>query len=237
MHSKTFRISNDNNKPKKCAMSSNINTETKECLSEEIKRLQLRCLDTCNIIENSPLDDDITPNNIGSKALLYVEALYTEIQNANTPITTDENLIVTEFLAELKIKTEQVEEFSAFTRGCVYDVDEERQRLANFIKTTEEALLRPRIVQKEIQPQHLQKAKESFHMLKTELHGLIQSLFPTCCDSIMGVMGQLMQEKLSEGSSGYIPITQENYTYIELLKDMNIVMTNPYNKMEVKIAY
>lgn len=109
-------------------MSSKINTETKECLSEEIKRLQLRCLDTCNIIENSPLDAAITPNNIGSKALFYVEGLRTEIQNSNTPIPTDENLIVTEFLAEMKIKTEQVEELSAFTRGSICDVVEERQR-------------------------------------------------------------------------------------------------------------
>lgn len=109
-------------------MSSKINTETKEYLSEEIKRVQLRCLDTCNIIENSPLDAAITPNNIGSKALFYVEGLRTEIQNSNTPIPTDENLIVTEFLAEMKIKTEQVEELSAFTRGSICDVVEERQR-------------------------------------------------------------------------------------------------------------
>lgn len=109
-------------------MSSNINIETKECLSEEIKRLQLRCLDTCNIIENSPLDAAITPNNIGVKALSYVEGVRTEIQNSNTPIPTDENLIITEFLAEMKDKTEQVEELAAFTRGTIYDVDKEIQR-------------------------------------------------------------------------------------------------------------
>lgn len=62
-------------------------------------------------------------------------------------------------------------------------------RLTNLTKTADEALSRPRIVQKEVQPEHLQKAKETFHMLKTELHGLIQSLFPTWCESIMDVMG------------------------------------------------
>lgn len=46
-----------------------------------------------------------------------------------------------------------------------------------------------------------------------------------------------MQEKLNEESSGYIQITKENYRVIELLIDMNIVTTNPYNNMEVKIAF
>lgn len=54
---------------------------------------------------------------------------------------------------------------------------------------SEEALSRPRIVQKEIIPEHLDKAKKTFHLLKTELHGLIQSLFPHASDQMMDVMG------------------------------------------------
>ncbi|CAH0728158.1 unnamed protein product, partial [Brenthis ino] len=206
-------------------------------LSEEIKRLKLRCLDACNIIENSPLDANITPNNIGDKALCYVEGLRTEIQNSITIIPTDENLIISQFLAEIKDKTEQVEELAAFTRGSICDVDKEIQRLNNLTKTAQEALSRPRIVQKEIHPEHLQKAKETFHVLKNELHGLIQSLFPNSSDHIMDVMGQLMQEKLNEESNGYIQITREDYQIVKLLQDMNIIIANPYNNMEVKIAH
>lgn len=45
-----------------------------------------------------------------------------------------------------------------------------------------------------------------------------------------------MQEKLNEESNGYIQITQENYRIIEILKDIKIVTTNPYNNTEVKIS-
>ncbi|XP_046971401.1 uncharacterized protein LOC124538397 [Vanessa cardui] len=218
-------------------MSSKLNAETKENLSCEIKRLQERCLDICNIIENSPFDAAISVNNVGEKALSYVEGLRAEIQNSTTHIPIDENLIVTQFLAELKEKTEQVKEFTAFTRGTILDIDNEIRRLNDLTNTAKEALSRPRIIQREVRPEHLQKAKETFHILKTELHGLIQSLFPNASDAIVEVMGQLMQEKLNEESSGYVQITQENYRIIELLKDMNIVTTNPYNNMEVKIAY
>lgn len=46
-----------------------------------------------------------------------------------------------------------------------------------------------------------------------------------------------MAERLNPASSGYIQITAENYQIAELLKDTNIISTNPYNKMEVKLAY
>lgn len=48
---------------------------------------------------------------------------------------------------------------------------------------------------------------------------------------------KLMAEQLNEVSDGYIPITSENYHIVELLKDMKIVTNNPYNNMEVKLAY
>ncbi|XP_045452933.1 uncharacterized protein LOC123662088 [Melitaea cinxia] len=218
-------------------MSSKLNVETKENISSEIKRLQQRCLDVCEIIENTPFDASLTPDNVGEKALNYVEGLRVEIENSQTQIPTDENLIVSQLLADMKVKTEQVEELIAFTRGSILDVENEIQRLTDLTNTAKEALSRPRIVQKEVTQEHLQKAKETFHELKTELHGLIQSLFPNDSDAIFDVMGHLMQEKLNEESNGYIQITQENYRIIELLKDMNIVTTNPYNNMEVKIAY
>ncbi|XP_050354366.1 uncharacterized protein LOC126776117 [Nymphalis io] len=218
-------------------MSSTLNTETKENLSSEIKRLQERCLDICNIIENSPFDASISVNNVGEKALSYVEGLRAEIQNSTTHIPTDENLIVTQYLAEIKKKTEQVEEFTAFTKGSIHDIEIEIKRLNDLTSTAKEALSRPRIVQREVRPEHLQKAKETFHILKTELHALIESLFPNESDSVVEVMGQLMQEKLNEESNGYVLINQENFKIIKFLVDMNIVTANPYNAMEVKIAY
>lgn len=48
---------------------------------------------------------------------------------------------------------------------------------------------------------------------------------------------QLMQQRLNETSNGYIEITAENYQIIELLKDANLVVANPYNNMEVKLSY
>ncbi|XP_072930206.1 uncharacterized protein [Epargyreus clarus] len=222
----------------KTMMSNSSNSETKEALSREIKQVQLRCLDTCNIIVNSPIDALISPNNVDEKAVSYVEGLRTDIQNSSTPIITDSNLITTQFLTEMKQKTEQVDELIAFTRGSIYDVDKEIERLNSLIKTAKEALSKPRIQKKELGPRELKKAKETFQLLKNELHGLIQSMFPNNTDLVTDILGQLMQQENSskEGSSQYVEITQETYCIIELLKDMNIVTTNPYNKMEVKLA-
>ncbi|CAH2094265.1 unnamed protein product [Euphydryas editha] len=218
-------------------MSSKLNIETRENISSEIKRLQERCLDVCNIIENSPLDATLTPNNIGEKALSYVEGLRVEVENSQTQIPTDENLIVSQFLAELKEKTKQVEELTEFTRASILDVQNEIKRLTDLTNTAKEALSRPKIVQKDVRPEHLQKAKETFQLLKTELHGLIKSLFPDKSDAVIDVLGNLMQENLNEESSGYIQITPDNFRIMEILKDLKIVTPNPYNPMEVKIAY
>lgn len=46
-----------------------------------------------------------------------------------------------------------------------------------------------------------------------------------------------MAEHLNEASNGYIPVTSETYHIIEILKDMKIVTVNPYDHMEVKLAY
>lgn len=109
-------------------MSSKLNVETKENISSEIKRLQQKCLDVCEIIENTPFDASLTPDNVGEKALNYVEGLRVEIENSQTQIPTDENLIVSQLLADMKVKTEQVEELIAFTRGSILDVENEIQR-------------------------------------------------------------------------------------------------------------
>ncbi|CAK1583252.1 unnamed protein product [Parnassius mnemosyne] len=213
-----------------------MNNETKEALSRELKLLQERCIDAYNVIENSP-DVSLIPNNTEAKALNYVEALRTDIQNSHTAITTDSNLLTSQFLAEMKEKTEQVEELIAFTKGSIHDLDAKIENLNNLIKTSQEARSRPRAEKKDIHPQHIEKAKARFHMIKKELHGLIYSLYPNSADLIKDVLGQLMQERLDETSSGYIQVTTENYPALLLLKDMNIVSANPYNNMEVKLNY
>ncbi|XP_038206692.1 uncharacterized protein LOC119828569 [Zerene cesonia] len=217
-------------------MANKLNTDTKDSLSKEMKRIQQRCIDTRNIIENT-LDISLHQDNVANSALSYVEGLRNEIVNSNTVISTDDNLITSQFLAEMKIKTEQVDELIAFTKGNIFDTDREIERLQSITKTAKEALSRPRVVHRDVRPEHLQKAKETFQILKNELQGLIQSLFPQLSDDIVDVMGQLMQEKLNEESNGYIEITNENYRIVELLSDMNIVTANPYNNMEVKLAF
>lgn len=109
-------------------MSSKLNVETKENISSELKRLQQRCLDVCGIIENTPFDAPLTPDNVGENTLNYVEGLRVEIENSQTQITTDVNLVVSQLLADTKVMTEQVEELVAFTRGSILDVENEIQR-------------------------------------------------------------------------------------------------------------
>lgn len=103
------------------------NKETKEALSRELKSLKERCVYACNVIENSR-DIGLIPNNIEEKSLNYVEALRTEIQTSNTNINTDNNLLTSQFLSEMKEKTEQVEELIAFTKGSIYDLEAEIER-------------------------------------------------------------------------------------------------------------
>ncbi|CAG4984124.1 unnamed protein product [Colias eurytheme] len=216
-------------------MANKLNTDTKDGLSKEMKIIQQRCIDTRNIIENT-LDVSLHQDNVANSALPYVEGLRNEILNSNTVINTDDNLITAQFLAEMKTKTEQIDELIAFTKGNIFDTDREIERLQNLTKTAKEALSRPRVVHRDVRLEHSQKAKETFLELKNELQGLIQSLHPELSDDIVDVMGQLMQEKLNEESNGYIEVTNENFEIIELLSKMNIVTANPYNDMEVKLA-
>lgn len=44
-----------------------------------------------------------------------------------------------------------------------------------------------------------------------------------------------MQKQLKEESNKYIQVTEENALIIEVLKDINIVSENPYNRMEVRL--
>ncbi|XP_075982898.1 uncharacterized protein LOC142981098 [Anticarsia gemmatalis] len=219
-------------------MPTDRNNETKDAVKREIKEIQARCMHAWNVIDNSPLDAPNTSlEQINEKTLCYIEGLRTEVQNNDTPITADDNLLTSQFLKEIQDKTVQVEELTAFTRGSIHDLDTEINRLKTLINISQEARSRPKTNKREVKPQHIRKAKEHFQMMKEELHGLIQSLFPHADNMIMDIMGQLMAEQMNEASDGYIPITSETYQIIELLKDMKIVTTNPYNNMEVKLAY
>ncbi|KAH9630059.1 hypothetical protein HF086_008029 [Spodoptera exigua] len=226
------------NKVHSLKMSSDRNKETRDAVKREIKEIQARCKHEWNVIDNSPLD---TPNidlqQINEKALCYIEGLGTEIQNSNTPITADDNLLTSQFLKEIRDKTNQVEEYTAFVRGSIHDIDAEINRLQTLITITQEAKSRPMLNKCEVQPEHVHRAKERFQVMKNELHSLIHSLFPNSDTLIIETMGQLMAEHLNEESNGYIPITSETFQIIELLKDMKIVTVNPYNKMEVKLSY
>ncbi|XP_063831564.1 uncharacterized protein LOC135080770 [Ostrinia nubilalis] len=214
------------------------NTEMQESLRREVNLLQKRCVEACNIIENTPTHTElITPDNVGEKTLCYIEGVRTDIDNSNTPIVTDDNLLTSQFLNEIKHRTLEVEELIAYTRGSIHDVENEINRLNSLIKTSQEAKSRPRVQMQAVQPPHVEKAKERFLTMKNELHGLINSLFPNHAELITDVLGQLMQQKLNEASSDYIPITSESYQVVELLKDINLVTANPYNNTEVKLAY
>lgn len=108
-------------------MSNERDSHTKQEISGEIKVLRERCIEAINTIVNSP-NLYTSRENVTEKTLKYVEGLRTEIDNSNTPITTDENLLTAHFLHELKEKTTHVKEMTAFLRGCVSDVNSEIDR-------------------------------------------------------------------------------------------------------------
>ncbi|XP_068619044.1 uncharacterized protein [Battus philenor] len=210
-----------------------VNIQTEKTLSKQLKSLKGQCAEAYNVIDNA--NRNSVSNDTQSKDSNFIEALRTQISTSDTAINTDKNLLTSQFLAEMKEKTEQVKELIAFTKGSIYDMDAEIQRLKKLIDTAQVAISKPKEQKKEILPQHVQKAKAKFALLKKELHGLICSLYPNSSDMIVEVLGELMQQRLNETSYGYIQVTSENYPVIELLKDMNLVCVNPYNNMEVKI--
>ncbi|XP_049877611.1 uncharacterized protein LOC126374884 [Pectinophora gossypiella] len=212
------------------------NVETQQAISREIKNIQSRCVEAINIVENAPPEMSIAPENVTGKSLCYVEGLRTELQNSNTVISTDDNLLTAQFLCDIKEKTNQMQEVAAFLKGAIYDVDAEINRLNEQIRISQEARARPLPQKQCVQPQHMQKAKERFQLFKSELHSLIHFLFPDKAVPMKELMAHLMAQQLKDESSGYIPITTENYCLIELLRERNIVTVNPYNNMEVKLA-
>lgn len=109
-------------------MSNERDSHTKQEISGEIKVLRERCIEAINTIENSPFNMYTSQENVTEKTIKYVEGLRTEIDNSNTPITTDENLLTAHFLHELKEKTTHVKEMTVFLKGCISDVDSEIDR-------------------------------------------------------------------------------------------------------------
>lgn len=111
-------------------MSSGRNNETQESLKQEIKAIQAKCVNTCKIIENAPQhaltasSEEITNKKIRN----YIEGLRTEVQNSSTLVITDGNLLTSQFLVEMKQKTEQLEEMKAFVKGNIHDMNAEINR-------------------------------------------------------------------------------------------------------------
>lgn len=82
-----------------------------------------------NIIDNSPLEEpNLSMEDVHERTINYIEGLRNEVQNSNTPITADDNLLTSQFLNEIKEKTGQVEEYTAFMKGSIHDIDAEINR-------------------------------------------------------------------------------------------------------------
>lgn len=104
-------------------MSNNLNELTNEKLKQEIKYIKEECLQLCNTSQlefNS--ESRMNSEEVKHKAQCYIQALQTEIQYTETPITTDEVVIVNQFLGEIKEKTKQLVELTIFTQAAVNDV-------------------------------------------------------------------------------------------------------------------
>lgn len=61
-------------------------------------------------------------------------------------------------------------------------------RLKNLIKIAEEAKSVAHSQLTQLQPAQLQSAKAKFQILKTELHGLISSLFPKKMEDVKNIL-------------------------------------------------
>lgn len=110
-------------------MSSDRNNETRDAVKREIKDIQARCKHECYVIANCPLEaPTVTSEQINEKTLCYIEGLGTQIQNSHTPITADDNILTSQFLKEIKDKTKQVEDYTAFMRGSINDINAEINR-------------------------------------------------------------------------------------------------------------
>lgn len=109
-------------------MSSDRNIATQESLKREIKAIQSKCMVSCQ--RSVPLDaltttsEEIATLRINN----YIKALRTEVLNSKTAISMDENLLTSQFLIEMKKKTEHVEDMVAFTKGNIHDMNAEINR-------------------------------------------------------------------------------------------------------------
>lgn len=99
--------------------------KTKDVLSQELRSLRDRSVHICKAIESSH-NEVIIPNK--DKTLNYVAGLQKELETSNTTITTDKNLLTSQFLSEMKERSDDVEKHIAFTKGLIHDVDAEIER-------------------------------------------------------------------------------------------------------------
>ncbi|CAG5041114.1 unnamed protein product [Parnassius apollo] len=211
-----------------------MNNETKEALTKELRLLQEKCRHVYNIIEYLR-DDVLIPNDIEAKTLNYVEALRPELCKSNTAINTCSNLLSSQFISKMDEQNREVEILIDSTKRSISDMDVLIEVSNNLINITKEFRSRARAKKKDIHPKAILKAKARFRMIRKELYRVIYSLCPNSAHLIKDVLGHLIQESLDVTSNGYIQLTKENYQAIKILKKINIVTENPYNKMEVKL--
>ncbi|KAJ0182283.1 hypothetical protein K1T71_001652 [Dendrolimus kikuchii] len=214
-------------------MSSDINEVTNEKLKREIKSLKEDCLQICNASQweyNSVCR--MNPDEANEKAQCYIKALQTEIQYTETSINVDEGIIINQFLSEIIEKTKQIEELTIFTQAAANDVQAKIDRTSpalDFILSILEADEQPRDFLTSLQKSLVFASK--FSVSFSSSFNFILSRF-----SFTKAL-TLMQESQNAESNGYVPVTVENFRFVEMLIKLNLVKLNPYNKKEVKLDY
>lgn len=115
--------------------SNNATAATNAALSQEIKDKRAQCMEMCNIIvNNTPTEvQGLTADNLDLKSLCYMDGVRADIESSETQVTSDSNLVTSQFLTELDDNISQIEELIAYERGLVRDTDAEILRFVLFL--------------------------------------------------------------------------------------------------------
>lgn len=108
-------------------MASDDLIETKNALKQQLNSLKGQCEESYLSTVNNRLHElkKITSENSKERTLCYVDGLRAGLEVSETPVNLDKNLVLIQFMEEMKKRISDTHELIAYNRGIILDYDTE----------------------------------------------------------------------------------------------------------------
>lgn len=102
--------------------------QTYNAIKQQAKTIKGECKEICSEIDNDAEINRITAENRQEKTLNYIAGLREDLSTSQTPINSDENLAIIQFMNDQKSCLSDIEQLIVYRRSVAADAKEEITR-------------------------------------------------------------------------------------------------------------